>query len=1112
MLECICDYSQLLSQYFLFLKFFSFDSDDGLDYINMAEYRNNKSQSNSHSISKETTSDSALPLPIPPLNTCDTDVVGNEGEILVPNAQNGVEQTSPSVDSIKAEDIRDVQSQDGAAEGNQGVTSDGGGSVTVKSGEALHEDMTSAMSQDDLGTVEAKHSHEILSSNTGTEIKAGPSGKQTAIIAEKEEIQYQITTAKLKDKLSGNGAIAVAAGEIVYQNTSEGTRDAPLDNGAKVANKVASEEIVYQNTPTKSDDSKSGSRTEAGQQIRDETSKTFTETTIIRPQFDTHAPPSTASTPPSDPSKTNVKPQLDTRKPPSTLKPTGDKVKPQPAPKPSTGVTKPKPPPPPRKPKPKTVEKAANDKQTTSPTTTPGTPPSLSPPIPKRSSNTSSPSSPQTSVRDLSSSMDKKLKISMPPALDEPPPESKSAAEVKEISSGDEYVPSEYDSEEEKPELQKEEEKELSPEGDSDHEAMPPPPPIPQRTKNYHKVVLPGEKQKEEASSPASASSHTTPQTSPEKVAESPKDNKDAETTDKNKDAGGKPAKKKRKFYEGWKISKKEEQGKPKSPVKGSSPKKEKKKEPKKKGVKYSQSDRQGTLRVKPVRRAPSAAHRSLPREPRTTFLNMRTRPLPDAPFATPHSPPPEHTLADYDLVDTMLPTSQSFDTGHMFSGSPIFPSYLRQNLSTSPSHLPPRQRSQTHDVSSADNMDYLNEDQFPRPPPSAAIHPLTGAPMRSPPYPAPSSSFSPGARHLTQHPHASGWNQSPAQFNPSPIQSLPPSFLHHPLQPMSEPAHPTGVPYPLPPSARHLRHLPLGRSTSNPNRDHSPPSPDYAYPRIPALDLMRILPHRYKGVSAAVGHPRTTVGIPRSKSTEDDEYVQMKILSEGDDKDEQFYVNHKVIESIRATKRSRSMEDIHEYQNFPTKQQSVFDRTLPLPSRSTNPATTQQAFVLPPRNLLRNPGVGSPKNPQSPTNQLPSKASSASIQPRLSPRPTPKTQREQPAVSQPSSFSPPHTHTQHIITTSPPPHEVARESPPHLEYFPKLKSTTETTKQGHSFKPPIETPRSLPVGTSMWTAEDDPNYYNVVSKSFLFPKPKPLRSPEDNSYVDIIPPTDTGN
>ncbi|CAI8049897.1 hypothetical protein GBAR_LOCUS27466 [Geodia barretti] len=1120
----------------------SFDSDDGLDYINMHGYTKN----GSHILPSP---DSALPLPIPPLESCNAVVTGSADNEPGLNAQSGSGQSSPSADtqsrpptlpSTVSSMEAGNQSQDGVAGGNQDAPSSDGVLVTASSEEALYED-TAATSRDgpsDSGTV-AEGSHEIVYSNAATGSKHGPSGNGTVTA----EILYQNTTAEPDDKPLDNGAMAIETGEMLYQNTIRETWDDPLGNETKDVDMAEREEILYQNTSTEPKDDESGNQTLAEHQAGDETFPARDNVSTSHPHL---------------PDK-NTHPQVDTNKSPSkAATTTGDKVKPRPAPKPSAGATKTKPAPPPRKPKPKrqsTVEKPVNDKQATSPSPYP---PPTSPPTHRMRISNTTPSSPPNSVRDISSSIDKKLKISIPPVPGESPPlpprDSKSATENEDFSSGDEYVPSDYETDGER-EPEKKEEKEMISAGD--RETTSPPPPIPLRTKNYHLVVLDKGKSKEEATKQSNTNKESmqSPNTSPVKVVEST--NKDNGTADKNKDSVKSP-KRKRRFYDAWKLKgekSKKVHSEPKSPVKARSPPKETKEPQKKKGLNYSQSDRQGT-RLKPVRRAPSdtssstrppVVHMSLPREPRATFLNMRTRPLPEAPFVLPHSPPPEHTLEDYDIVDVMFPTSQSFDSSRLpqLLGAPGLPSNLMPGTPNSPFHTSERQRSQSHDVLSADNMDYLNEDQFPRPSPSASVHPLSAASVRSlpaPTYPLPSSPFPTIARHAGQQPLASGWNPfptqfnqspaqfnlspaqfnqspaqfnlspaqfnqppaqfnqspaqfnqspaqfnlSPAQFNQSPMQSLPPSSFQRPFQPVSEPAHPPGVPHPLPPSARQPpHHIALGRSTSNPNRGQSPPSPDYSYPRIP-LDLTRMLPSQLQGAPsiaiANVRNPRTTYGIPRSKSTEEEEYVQMKRLSGADDTDDQQYVNHTMIESIRDTKRSRSMEDL--YQNFPVKHPTVFDRTLPLPSRSTQPAPTQQTFVLPPRNLLRNPASLSPpplqshppvKSLPSFTNQLPSQDSvtpAQMMQPRCSPRPTPRTQREQL-----SSFPP--LHAQHVVTTSPLPSPPAPRPP------------YDNRQKGSNFKPPVEPPRSLPVGTSTWTADDDPNYYNVVSKSFLFSKPK---------------------
>lgn len=235
-------------------------------------------------------------------------------------------------------------------------------------------------------------------------------------------------------------------------------------------------------------------------------------------------------------------------------------------------------------------------------------------------------------------------------------------------------------------------------------------------------------------------------------------------------------------------------------------------------------------------------------------------------------------------------------------------------------------------------------------------------------------------------------------------------------------------------------------------------------------------------------------------------------------------------------------MEDVQLYQNFPSRsqrpQKTVFDRTLPIPSRA-------QQWIIPPRNLLRRQvqqtqqpsGSGSSLSP--PTTALPSitlpsanRLSSqllpGSPQTHL-PHPPPFSANIVPSQSswQPPTVpvvnSPPHSvHcVQHINTTSPPPpplssssslppSDAQSECPPHREYFPKFKipsspsMTGPAPQQGTQFSAPVSKPPV--VGTSTWTADDDPNYYNVVSKSFLFSQAQLPMSPPDSSYLDILP------
>ena len=72
------------------------------------------------------------------------------------------------------------------------------------------------------------------------------------------------------------------------------------------------------------------------------------------------------------------------------------------------------------------------------------------------------------------------------------------------------------------------------------------------------------------------------------------------------------------------------------------------------------------------------------------------------------------------------------------------------------------------------------------------------------------------------------------------------------------------------------------------------------------------------------------------------------------------------------------------------------------------------------------------------------------------------------------------HQATQHPVMTPPlqqqeQPFKPQRELPPHLAYMPRFSKPVRAPKP----------PSSTAVGTSSWTADDDLNYYNVVSKSY---------------------------
>ena len=926
-----------------------------------------------------------------------------------------------------------------------------------------------------------------------------------------QEVPYQTTASE--DVPSGNGATTEQ--EVFYQNMS--TEDGPFEDGA-----------VYENTAAEPHDGLSGNGTDADRECR----STAGETQDIQSGNGTGAgryiltlspaakdsaeeaksspiPPCSSQTAPnthstvsshSTSTPTEVDSKISTRK----LKP------PPPA-------TKPKPPVAPKpKPKPQMLKRQMITEVKTNvkePSKTPHeslSKPSTPKPRVAASSSAFVPSS--RSLDDLSSSL---RKSPTPPAMAARGSDM-SGTEDYLPSSGDEYIPSDYDDDEYESERESPKREASIPENEPEPGSLPPP--IPQRTKGYHLVVLKGDgtKSKVEELPIATTSVKSSPspspssQTSPKKTvvfeasANPEKTDKGNEET-KRKKEGGKSEKRRKRFYESWKLRRKEDkkaQDGEKRSARSSSGERRKPRKPSK-PLQHTQSERQQGAKPS-FRQTSSNSSRFVGRTksnslPRETFLNMRTRPLPQAPFVLPYEPPDEHTLADYDVVDAMLPSHMHSVTNtplHRLQGaevSPVSAQFSQQR----------RWHSERHDTISSDTMDYMNDDQFPRPsmPASSSGH-LSG----------PHSPFSSMAQMAPRD-----WNRSPAQTPPHTVSR----------QPVMEPAHPPSVPHPLPLSAQQgnspPRHLPLGRSTSNPHNGAG--SPDYAYPTIPGMAFMRLMPPRAHRMTGAITPPRSrSIDFDQT-----DDYVQMKpqvgeeAMTNEEPISDEHYQNFNVIESIRAMKRSRSMEDVHLYKNFPVrseKKQTVFDRTLPLPARSASPRTASHMFTLPPRNVLRcsasvekAPGSSATTSPQetvTPSVLQSVPASMKFLTPQThSPTPAPRAQHHRLQTSS-------EPHTRHTITTSPPHKAPPSESlPPHLEYFPKYKSEDVPP---HSISPSLVLPadresdrtstahtKKASVGTSTWTDENDPtaDYYNVVSKSFLFKSPA---SPPDNSYLDILP------
>ena len=1181
----------------------SFDSDDGIDYVNMQGYRKEtdpmSSPSHTSPPTHHTPSSPILPLAIPPLGSRDHVAVatGNDGDhgdqqtrsvrqnrsvthewVCLPQSPPkttssvGIEKPVQSMDGT-TDEIRDVPFEDWAVvdTGNVGTE------------EAPYDNMAADGGMDTLNgdSQDDPSGNGAVYHTTGTDSQDDPSGNGAV---------YHNTSSEPQDDPSGN--VTVDSLEMQYDNTTTLPEEVPLGNGAAYQN----EAIEYRDNP--SDNGTEVDHTSSPVARDNPAEKTGAD---ISGQPDTNAPGGDTSQidPPSkSPREEHTSPAQSLRK-----------------------RTK-KPPPPPPKPKPLRVkQKSSSDAaKPTSEETSLAAAASGSQATPKPHPLS------LPSVEELSQSLNKKIRFpTSPPATDIPPPPPEDLA-----SSGEEYVPSDYEYQEEmrtrEEEMRTREEEMRKREGvklglkdldlghlmeterkrtpESEDEPLSPPPPIPIRSKGYHLVVLGDKNTKAEIRElpipeakkseicddlpklEAAGGSSPSPQRSPISAAVSEGSPQSApleESGRYSESPAASTGKKRKKFYESWKLRKEEKKtkkqqseeetlrksgseeekaSKPTSPRKHSkaqplSSKKKKKQRKRGKPLQHTQSDRQSIRFKSSVKRAPSdsskliGSRRQSKSLPRQTFLNMKTRPLPEAPFILPHEPPDEHTLEDYDIVDKMLAPSRKSDTHHRrMQGAPVFPT------SASSGSLQQRPRAQSSETTDSFdyNYNYMNEDQFPIP---------SGSVFRPGHMQSPTGSLTNFPSRTTARPLGVG------SLNLSPTHSLPPSVIHRPVM------DPFSIPHPLPLSARLAnpppRHLPLGQSTSNPHTGENTGSPEYSYTHIASLGLM-LQSSRLHG-AASIGAPRSF--IPRSKSTDfdqGDDYVQMKPQVEQDGRrddsmGDEHYQNFDVIESIRAMNRSRSMEDVHMYKNFPRKpgkEPTVFDRTLPLPARGLNPAATSHTCRLPPRDrprwqssAKRNPPPSftggthhhdtvppqplPPSSVQSlpphmlphhhkiaPPQMLPSSVqqSGMNVFPshahgHVSPLPSSHTHQEQHVMADPFSLTshPSRSHARHIITTSPPPPEIPRESPPHLEYFPKYKSkvvpplpvspsaAVQTTEgSSDNIRPPPNPHKKSSVGTSMWTDEDDPtaNYYNVVSKSF-FSQPKPL-SPVDSSYLDILP------
>ena len=346
----------------------------------------------------------------------------------------------------------------------------------------------------------------------------------------------------------------------------------------------------------------------------------------------------------------------------------------------------------------------------------------------------------------------------------------------------------------------------------------------------------------------------------------------------------------------------------------------------------------------------------------------------------------------------------------------------------------------------------------------------------------------------------------------PSPVQGRPPCYDDYENDDQFPRMYSLEVQYPLPARSVSqsqntgplLQPLPLSHTAGNLSalqRNPADPSPDYDYPDMHRMGMMT-LPSRYhsrfRPSLPVVFSPATSleVGGRRHHSTDGDldEYVHMSAPQRGQHEDEEDYQNWEAIKLVRP-KRSRSLENIY-INTGPMADAAhhslINNTTMPLPPRKP------EQFVLPPRNLLRQPQLletlvsqqlhSAALSQQQPRQTLPPSqqtltpsqlAPVKSPKPPVSPRPVARLRQRRASeeiLSSPfNSQLPHHSPTpspRHSPTPSPrhspaPPKSKSlplnasqvAQSPsqiqPHLEYFPKFSSQPPGPHSQFSSQPP---------------------------------------------------------
>ena len=738
------------------------------------------------------------------------------------------------------------------------------------------------------------------------------------------------------------------------------------------------------------------------------------------------------------------------------------------------------------------------------------------------------------------------------PSNAHPPPQpsdSEHQIPLPSSSSGEEYVPTDDEEEgvsDDNGQGDRGEtalEQDAQPQSASDNSEDIPPPALPTRSKDYFMVKLPSNSSSstekgrivpteppvtdsraqaphEEVSARERESRSISVESSPPEgravsIESSPPEGRpvsEGSSPTKEKGEGKNSSPKKRKFYDMLKLkkSKKDESGSTKQP---SSPKDAPDKKPFNSRIKKSHSNREPARnRSKPyLQRAPSdpaansefvvskptskpsaAAARERKRR-MDTFMDMSRRPLPQEPYRMRDDEIDSHDEDEYDVIDTMRP-SRSLPPAFMQGALPGVPSPVLGRGVGPQGALPGV--------------------------PSPVLGRGVGPQGVLPGVPSPVLGRGVGPQRVL--PGVPSPVLGRGVVPQGAVLGRPPCYDDYENDDQFPRMHTLEVQYPLPARSVSqsqnpgplLQPLPLSHTAGNLSalqRNPADPSPDYDYPDMHRMGMMT-LPSRYhsrlRPSLPVIFSPATSleVGGRRHHSTDGDldEYVHMSAPQRGQHDDEEDYQNWEAIKLVRP-KRSRSLENIY-INTGPMADAAhhslINNATMPLPPRKP------EQFVLPPRNLLRQPQLpletlvsqqlhSAALSQQQPRQTLPERlppqalppsqqtltpsqlAPAKSPKPPVSPRPVARLRQRRASeeiLSSPfNSQLPHHSPTpspRHSPTPSPrhspaPPKSKSlpqnapqfAQSPsqiqPHLEYFPKFSSQPPDPHPQFSSQPP---------------------------------------------------------